>query len=397
MGARLLQPSFGGGEYAPSLYGRQDLARYGTSGRQIANWIVRPTGGIDTRPGTVFCAATKSGAIVSRLIPFIVSETLAYVVELGHLYARFYYRGALLTSGGVPIEVVTPWTSDALRSDTTEVWALRFTQSADTLFAAHGAHPIQMVKRTGSASFAVSQFVPREGPFRSLNSNSALLMAASSATGAIVLSTNFDLFTANMIGSLVYLEPQALGNIKPWTQGDRGVTVGALRRSDDKVYRATTVPSPPVGALNFTQTGNVRPVHELGREWDGPATSATVDTVTYITGIEWEYVHSGYGIAEITGYTNARAVTAVVRKTLPPDIVGGLGSPGGLWTLSGDGATRIFPIFGATSTSTSSYTVTLAGSPLQADPNYTPPGSNTGAGGSTGSSYNEDGVPRYVP
>ncbi len=374
--ARALQPSFGGGEYAPSLYGRQDLARYGISGRSIENWIVRPTGGMQVRPGTKFCAEVKTSSLATRLIAFTVSETLAYVIELGHLYARFYFQGARLESGGIPVEVATPWTAS-------EIWDVRYTQSADTLFMAHGNHATRLLKRASATSFTLSTFTPREGPFRSINSNSALLMAASGATGTITLTTNFDLFTAAMVGTLVFLEPQALGNIKPWAQGERspGIYVGVIRRSDGKVYKCT---SAPTNGGSFVECGNVRPVHELGREWDGPSSTKTADTITWSTGVEWEYLHSGYGIVEIIGYTNARTATALVKKTLPPEVVGGLGTSSGAWNASGNGVQVTFPLFGASSGSTSNYTVAIAGVPIQSDPNYTPPGGGGGDGGGGG-------------
>lgn len=395
MAVKALQPSFGGGEYAPQLVGRQDLARYGISARTMLNWRPRPTGGMETREGTVFCAETKDSTKASRLLPFIVAEELAYVIELGHLYMRFYFHGARLEVAGVPVEVATPWTAD-------EIADVRYTQSADTLFLVHGSHKPRLLKRTGADSFALSTFVPREGPFRSLNGNEALLLSASAATGNATVTSNFDLFTADMVGGLVYLEPQSLGNILPWSQGERspGLFVGALRRSDGKVYRATrvTVPGGGIG-LNYCECGNIPPVHEQGREWDGPGTSKKYDADTsFVTGVEWEYVHSGYGVVEITGCVDARTVTSIVRKTLPPEVVGGLGTPGGVWTLSGDGATKTFPIAGATSDSTANYTVEIAGAPVQSDPNYRPPSGGGAGGGGGGSSYINDEIgPVYVP
>lgn len=354
---KLLQPSFGGGEYAPALRGRADLARFGISGKQFRNFIVRPTGGFESRPGTVFVAECKYSDKATRLLPFAVSETLAYVVELGHLYARFHYRGAPVMSGGSPVEVATPWTE-------AEVWAVKYTQSADVMFMTHGAHPPQLLQRTSATVFTLTEFVPREGPFKPVNGNEALLMAASARTGNITVSANFDLFNADMVGGLVYLEPQNFGNVKPWAQGERtpNLAVGAIRSSDGKYYQAVTVAS--AVAPNYTETGNVRPTHESGRAWDGPGDSRVFDTITYTVGVEWEYLHSGYGIAKITGYTDARTVSAQVVKVLPSEVVGGLGTPINTWNFTGDGATDTFSVTGASSGSQSSYTVTVNGSPL---------------------------------
>src|SRR3546814_7691491 len=92
-----------------------------------------------------------------------------------------------------------------------------------------------------------------------------------------------------------------------------------------------------------------------------PIYSRTFDTINYVVGVEWEYQHSGYGIVEITTFTDARTVTGVVRKTLPAEVVGGLGTPGNAWTLSGNGIAKTFPIPGAIVDSESNYTVAVEG------------------------------------
>jgi hypothetical protein len=358
---KLLQPSFGGGEYAPALRGRADLARFGISGKQFRNFIVRPTGGFESRPGTQYVTACKYADKDVRLLPFQVSETLGYIVELGDQYARFHYRGAPVVDGSdVPVGIVTPWTEAELRD-------VAFTQSADVMFLTHGNHPPQLLRRVSATEFTLTEFVPRQGPFKPINGNEALLLACSARTGTITVTSNFDLFTADMVGGLIYFEPQKFGNVKPWAQGERTsaggeLAVGAIRSSDGKYYQAVTVAAatPP----NYTETGNVRPTHETGRAWDGPGDSRMFDTITYTTGVEWEYLHSGYGIVKITGFTDAKHVVAEVVNVLPQEVVGGLGTPVNTWTLAGDGTTLAFSVAGATSPSMSSYTVTVDGVPL---------------------------------
>src|SRR3546814_18544490 len=80
MAVRLRQPLVGGGEYDPGLWGRQDLGRYGTSGRLVRNWIVRATGGLETRPGSRFIGEVKNSAKPARVLPFQVTEALGYLV-----------------------------------------------------------------------------------------------------------------------------------------------------------------------------------------------------------------------------------------------------------------------------------------------------------------------------
>jgi hypothetical protein len=378
-GQKLLQPSFGGGEYAPDLLGRVDLARYGISGLRLRNFIVRSTGGLDTRPGTDFVGEVK-GSAVCRLLPFTVSETLAYVIELTPGAMRFIYRGGYIMAGVAPFEVATPWLASELRD-------IHHTQSADTMVLTHENHAPRLLRRSGAETFALTTMTFREGPFRDINGNEAFLLAASGTAGVVTVTANIDLFASGMVGTLIKLEPQSLGNIRPWRQGERtpGLTNGALRRSEGKVYRAASVNVPSGGTgKEYVETGNVRPVHESGIEWDGPGSLQTFDGINYVVGVQWEYVHSGYGIVEILSVDGPRQVTGVVRKVLPPEVVGGVGTPSNSWTLSGDGATTRFPIPNATSGSVYSYLVSINGAPIQSDPNYQPPSSGDGGGGGGG-------------
>lgn len=384
---RILQPTFGGGEIDPELWGRQDLTRFASSARLLNGWIVKPTGGLERSPGTVFVGAVSSSfdtppmSAAVRFLKFEISSELAYLVVANNGVFQFIYRGAFVMDGPNRVEVAHPYSGEQLE-------ALNYTQSADTSFIAHNAHAIRLLKRTSATTFTLSTMVPREGPFRNLNSNEALKLAASGTTGTVTVESNFDLFTANMVGALIYLEPEALGTIKPWVQGERtpNLTVGSVRRSDGKVYRATTV-SVPSGTGAFCETGNVRPVHEVGREWDGPGDTRSFSGTNYNVGVEWEYMHSGYGIVEITGYTDERTVTCLVKKTLPPQVVGGVGSPASTWTFSGNGTKGPYTITGAVSTSLSNYSVEIDGAPIQSDPNYRPPGSGWQGGNDDGGGY----------
>lgn len=372
---RILQPTFGGGEIDPELWGRQDLARFASSARLLNGWIVKPAGGLERSPGTVFVGAVASNldtppmSAAVRFLKFEISSELAYLVVANNGVFQFVYRGAFVMDGPNRVEVAHPYSDDQLA-------ALNYTQSADTSFVAHNAHMIRLLRRTSATTFTLSTMLPREGPFRSANSNQALKLAASGKTGTVNVEANFDFFTSDMVGALIYLEPDSLGRIKPWVQGERtpSLTIGSVRRSDGKVYRATTV-TVPGGAGAFCETGNVRPIHEVGREWDGPGDTRSFSGTNYNVGVEWEYMHSGYGIVEVTAVVDDRNATCVVRRTLPDEVVGGVGTPASTWSFSGNGTVGPYTITGATSTSQANYSVEIDGVPVQPDPNFRPPGS----------------------
>lgn len=362
MATKLLQPSFTGGELSPSLYARVDLARYGTSLRQAKNFIVRPYGGVSNRPGSRFVGEVGNSTVRHRLIPFIYSTEIAYVLELGDEVLRIYANAGIVESApDTPVEVVTPWAEADLPS-------LRFTQSADVMYFVHPDHPPMKLSRTSTTEFSLDEYESRDGPFRPYNTDEAVYMTASAQTGAVTVTCNADVFTADMVGSFVYLEAKELTNIKPWTQGERGISVGDLRRSDGKTYKAVTVPSG--GGATWTETGSWRPVHDVGRAWDGGGTTdaRTNGTQSWKVGLEWEYQDSGYGIALIQGFTDAKTVTGVVVRQFPAAVVGGIGTASNTWNHTGDGTDKTFSITGATSTSVLDYTVTIAGVPVEPNP-----------------------------
>jgi len=105
------QSSFAGGELAATLRGRSDIARYSIGLAKCLNFLVAPHGVLMNRPGFKYVARAKSDTARARLIPFVFSNTEAYVLEFGDLYMRVHLLGAPVLSGGVPYELATPYTS----------------------------------------------------------------------------------------------------------------------------------------------------------------------------------------------------------------------------------------------------------------------------------------------
>lgn len=458
--AKFDQPSLSRGELAPGLQGRTDIAAYQIGLNICRNWITRPTGGALKRPGYRFRGEVQA----TRLIPFVYSTEIKYLIEAGDLYFRFWVNGARLTqtpkaitgatqanpvvvtsaahgftngqqveitgvrgmhqlnggvytvagatantfqlsgvngttfdayvgggSAGVVVQVATPYTAAQLP-------AVRFTQSADILTLVHPAHKPRELRRLTATSFELREFTARRGPFRSLNGNEALVVAASATTGNVVVTANSALFTADMVGSLIYLEEKELRTVKPWEPLERNVTVGTLRRSDGKVYRATAISTGGSAGTPYRITGNTRPLHEIGRAWDGPGDVRSDGVNDYSVGVEWEFVHGGFGIVQIATFNSATNVSGVVVQRLPDSVVGTAAAPGTTWTFSGDGVTVTFPTVGASSPTQADYTVTIAGAPVASDPYYEPAtgGGGYGGGNNLGNPNNEFGN-TYVP
>lgn len=152
-----IQPSFAGGEFAPTLYSRVDLQRYGTGLRKALNAFIHPHGGASNRAGIHYIASTKDHLKKAIVVSFEFSTTQAYVIEFGHLYARFYKDGGQIISG-TPVEVVTPYTEDDLAR-------LKFRQSADVLYIMHPLYNTRTLTRTSHTSWTMGLFVNKNGPF----------------------------------------------------------------------------------------------------------------------------------------------------------------------------------------------------------------------------------------
>ena len=341
MGASLIQSSLVGGELSPALAARADLERYRQSLRNCRNFLVRPTGGALNRGGLLY-EGPAGGR--NRLIPFVVSDGTAYVLEFGDHYLRVWRNGqrvqfsstamkewnadeifspgqlvtyldgvtilaqviskaaanlantppALGTSNaywkawdGGGFETWTPWGVDDLR-------ALRYTQSADVLWIVHPDYQPWTLKRYAEGDWRLEGFQTIGGPFLDTNTDEAVTVYASATTGTVTLKASREIFEARHVGNLFYLESAGFGT--PW-EPEKAVTKGNVRRSDGKYYQA----------LNTATTGSFRPQHREGSYSDG--------------GVEWRYLHSGWGTVKITAVTDAKTATGVVQSRLPDDTV----------------------------------------------------------------------------
>ena len=313
--------TFDGGELSPLLGGRTDLAKYFNGCSVLENFLPTVQGPLVRRGGTQFIASTKDGTQRAWLVRFQVSERISYMLEFGHQCIRFYTNRGQLVVGGVPVEVATPYTSaDMLAADGT--CAIRVVQSADTMYIFHGSYRPRKLLRTGPESFSIAVASFTEGPFGDINGNPGITVTASATTGAIVLTASQSIFQQGHIGTLFYLETADLSAVRPWAVYQE-VSVGDRRRVDNRVYQCTAVG--PVSSEGPPVTGNQTPIHTEGRAWDGDGQPIENDQRGSI-GVEWEFLHAGYGIARIDGVASGTSAAATVIKVLPSEVVPGGGS-----------------------------------------------------------------------
>jgi hypothetical protein len=169
MKANTLQSNFTSGEVSPLMYGRVDTSKYQNGASYLRNFIVRPQGGISRRPGTTY-VNTAADATYTRLIPFIVSNSVSFVLEFGAGYIRFYYNGALVTNGS-PVQVTTPYAAADLD-------LITVAQSADEMYVAHPNYPQYVLSMLTSISWTFVQAVFEDGPYIPTDTSGNLLQVS---------------------------------------------------------------------------------------------------------------------------------------------------------------------------------------------------------------------------
>ncbi len=327
------QPAFSAGEASPSVAARVDQERYGISAKTLRNFIVQISGGAANRPGLRFVAAAKTQDKAVALLKFQFSTDQSYVIEAGHNYLRFIRRGGVQLLDGPPVEVATPYSND-------EVLDLWYSQSADVMTIVHPNHKPRELKRISETNWTLTELDNEEGPFLDINTNEALFIHASAETGTVTLTATAPVFNANHVGALMYLEEENLSKVRPWEPSkeitrDGYSSLGFLRRNDGKTYECQS--SFPSGVIF---TGTIPPTHEKGSAMCGSG-NQIAGVGAKVAGLDWLYLHSGYGIVRITAYTSATQVTAVVVRRLPATVVGGA-QTGATTSHTGDGSTVTF-------------------------------------------------------
>jgi hypothetical protein len=156
------QTSFNAGTFSPALFGRSNLPAYRAAVAALQNFVALVAGPAQKRSGTRFVAAAKTADYPVRLMPFIFNSDQTYILEFGHLYMRVFKNEAQVLSGGVPYEIVTPFTLD-------EVFELQRAQSADQIFLAHPNHHPQTLSRTGDTAWTLADTELLYGPQGDIN------------------------------------------------------------------------------------------------------------------------------------------------------------------------------------------------------------------------------------
>lgn len=314
------QSAFSAGEFSPEVSCRDDVDRYNFGAKEITNFIPSPFGGVKRRPGMRFVNEAGNMSQKVRLVPFIYNESVSFMLEFGHQYVRVYRKDGLIYNGGSPVQVTTPYQGG-------DLFGLKFTQSADTLFICHKNYPVKTLFRHSDTNWTLSDFQFIEGPF-SADNTSDITVTPNGISGNISITSSSNIFSSGMVGGLIRISQEVLGQTVSWDtnnfnnkpsgvikcNGDWTMVIGdtwngslQVQQSNDNGATWLTVATYNVwtGGASITDSGNtghfcLLRLYGSARGENGNATLTATS-----------FIQDGY--VKITKYNSATSVNGTVQ------------------------------------------------------------------------------------
>ena len=336
-----IRTALNAGELSPWVTGRPDLDKYGLALSKSVNAFPLIQGPAVKRGGFRYIGRTK-GDGKALLMQFIRSRKVAYVLEFGDGYIRFWtMRGQVVWEDGdhkgEPYEISSPYSLANLFDDEGRP-KLKSAQSGDIVYLACPDIPPFKLMFHGSNNWSLEVLNPKGGPWEDPNQDKYLTITANgNREGHLFLTASGPVFKPGHVGSLIRLENTNLDAIDPWMPEQS--FDAEYCRSDGKTYHRV---DPWRG--EYPHSGGVTPVHTKGSQWDGSGKKWLYGDVdnTVELGILWEFRDAGYGIAKITQYISETEVEAWVQGGYEmPDHL--MGNPTWLWQFGAWSDANIYP------------------------------------------------------
>jgi hypothetical protein len=182
------------GELSPLLSSRTDVSQYASGCRTLENYLATPYGAAVRRTGTLYLGTAKYNDKKCRLMSFVCSSSIKYIIEFGHHYIRFIKDDAYILTGDQPYELETPYGSD-------ELDAIKTVPSADVIFLAHPNYFPKKLTRLTESTFSIADLSISFPPLKDPNITSTTITPNGTTGTGVTLTASADLFNASHVGS----------------------------------------------------------------------------------------------------------------------------------------------------------------------------------------------------
>jgi len=319
-----IQLNFNSGELSPLMYARSDLPKYSYGCKTLQNMFVIAQGPSFKRPGTQMIAEVNDSSKFTRIIPFIFSNTDAYIIEVGNHYMRFYRNGGQILDGNDPYEISTSFLED-------ELSGIQYDQTGDLMYLAQVDHWLQKLIRSGHTSWAIEDVNIVDGPFLPENDTNTTI-TPSDVNGTITLVADANIFDEGHVGALWKIserrsqttlsgildaneESSTISVEGDWKAYTGGTWTGlvTVERSFDNGSNWETVPGAIVYSENNSNLEYDDTETEFGVIYRFKMENFSSGKCNYILNVysQWQS-----GIAKIASYVDANEVTATVLVEL---------------------------------------------------------------------------------
>lgn len=234
-----LQNNFNGGEISPLMFGRTDLASYKNGLKTCLNFVPLLQGPAQRRPGTGHIVGVKTNSKATRLVRFEFNTTQAYILEFGDLYVRFIKdRGQIVS--GTAVELVTLYAE-------ADLFELKFSQSADTLYITHPSYPPRKLQRVSDTNWTITDITFSDGPYANTNTT-ATTLGLSATTGSVTVTASAITGINNDTG----FQTADIGRLIRWKDADANWTFLTITARASTTSVTATIDGPDASATTAT-------------------------------------------------------------------------------------------------------------------------------------------------
>lgn len=300
--------SFNSGELSPLIDARSDIEKYKAGCRTLENFIPRVYGIAERRPGLQFILAGVDNAAKGRIIPFIYSNAIAYVIEMGDQVFRFFFDGGIVLDGSSNIvTTTTPYL-------TADLFQVQFIQSLDVLYLTHQDYAPRTLSRTSASEFTLETIEFKFGPFLQRNDyleddDVTLTCSVIAAAASGTLTASAATFLSGHVGSLWKL---TLPRVNTSVEGPATGT-GVIDAAIDVDGPFTFVTSGHFGATIELQRNEASNGWETFRTWTSVLTSGVGSLNAQYTGIE--YAQNTQYRMNVTSYSGGTVQASLTVNT----------------------------------------------------------------------------------
>lgn len=315
------------------MLGRVDLEAWDSAAQQVKNFVIRPQGAISLSPGTVFVKEVKDSTKTVATLPFILSETLAYELEVGENYIRFYRDdgtgpGRIENPPGTPVEVVTTYTES-------ELLDLQFIQIQSVMYLVHPDHAPAKLTRASETSWTLQDVVFSAPPTAELGIQPAATITLAALTGTgITVTASAGVFQDGDINRTI-AAGTGRASITAFTSPTQ-VTVDIIDDFDQLSYTSGnwTLGGSPFGEVTPSDTGPVGAIITIDSTGEAETVTNLIQPTASCPSTDW--TASGAGTNEYYLLNTATVYTASkpdrVKELGAIMVEGSLGSLGiGQW------------------------------------------------------------------